>query len=403
MTAAPTTSEGRSVFALATAVAVSSGVLLALGLVEANSYGRTGDWWQWAPTALTFTVVGWLVASRQPRHPIGWLMLAFGTLFASEVATLVYSVGVDDRLTGAVGVSALADWAGWWRILHVDLLVVLLALILLLFPDGHLPSSRWRPVLWSLVAVGGATVVLLALSDVNFTQVGQDGNYLHLVDPVRLLDPATFRPVYHALQVLELLGLGAAAASLVVRFRAAVSPQREQVKWVTWAAALMALSIVAVQLTPLHGLVSDTTIVAAVGIPLVGLSIGIAVLRFRLFDIDRIISRTASYAVITGLVVATYAVVVTLATRLAPDSSKLAVAAATLAAAAVAQPGLRRVQSLVDRRFNRPRFDAQHALEEFGAGLRNAVDTDLVRGQLVSAVQSTLQPSQIDVWTRESG
>ena len=403
MTAAPTTSEGRSVFALATAVAVSSGVLLALGLVEANSYGRTGDWWQWAPTALTFTVVGWLVASRQPRHPIGWLMLAFGTLFASEVATLVYSVGVDDRLTGAVGVSALADWAGWWRILHVDLLVVLLALILLLFPDGHLPSSRWRPVLWSLVAVGGATVVLLALSDVNFTQVGQDGNYLHLVDPVRLLDPATFRPVYHALQVLELLGLGAAAVSLVVRFHAAVSPQREQVKWVTWAAALMALSIVAVQLTPLHGLVSDTTIVAAVGIPLVGLSIGIAVLRFRLFDIDRIISRTASYAVITGLVVATYAVVVTLATRLAPDSSNLAVAAATLAAAAVAQPGLRRVQSLVDRRFNRPRFDAQHALEEFGAGLRNAVDTDLVRGQLVSAVQSTLQPSQIDVWTRESG
>jgi hypothetical protein len=160
--------------------------------------------------------------------------------------------------------------------------------------------------------------------------------------------------------------------------------------------------MVALQLTPLTYLVADPTISAAIGMPLFALSIGTAVLRYRLYDIDRIISRTTSYALVTGLVLGTYVAVVALVTRLLPQSDALAVAAATLAAAAIARPVLRRVQDVVDRRFDRARYDAQVTVDEFARGLRTRVDPELVVDQLLGVVHQAIHPAQVSVWTSGS-
>jgi hypothetical protein len=383
---------------LAGALTLVSAGTLAVALLVAVGRGRMVDWLQWAPTAAAFTLVGWAIARRQRRNAVGWLMLAFGAQFALLIAALAYSEAVDTAIADGHVLSrravGLADGAAWWMVLNIDLLVLPLSLLLLLFPDGRLPSRRWRPVLWSICAVSGLTVALVALSDVNFPN-----NYAHLTDPVTPLPGQSLRSLYSALQVLELLGLGTAVASLVVRFRRSGSPQREQIKWVTASATVMAGLMVALQLTPLTYLVADPTVSGAVGMPLFAVSIGTAVLRYHLYDIDRIISRTTSYAVVTGLVLATYLGVVAVVTRVLPDSGSLAVAGATLAAAGITRPVLRRVQDAVDQRFDRARYDARVTVDEFAQGLRTRVAPELVVDQLLDVVHHTIHPAQVSVWT----
>ena len=200
--------------------------------------------------------------------------------------------------------------------------------------------------------------------------------------------------------------IGISVLSLVRRFRQAASVEREQIRWITWAAATIGVLYTVTLLVSIGSdwgpgappFLAVLQSAALLSFCLLPMSISVAVLKYRLFDIDRIISRTTSYVVVTGLLLATYAAVVATLTRLVPGSSSLAVAAATLAAAAAFRPLLRRVQSGVDARFNRERYDAVHTVEQFASDLRQIVDPDVVIDDLLSVVGHTLEPSTVKIW-----
>jgi hypothetical protein len=189
---------------------------------------------------------------------------------------------------------------------------------------------------------------------------------------------------------------------VVLRYRRARGVERLQLQWFAFSAVVFAsLLVISSQVDgPLrHPLLGD--LLFTVGASMIPLSCGLAILRYRLYDLGRIVSRTTSYAIVTGLVIATYGVVVTAVTRVVPNSDSLAVAGATLAAAAVARPLLHKVQGAVDRRFNRTRYDAQHTVDRFGEALRHEVDASALEAHLVEAVDQTLQPSQLRLWLKE--
>jgi hypothetical protein len=198
-------------------------------------------------------------------------------------------------------------------------------------------------------------------------------------------------PILVGMLLISFVG---SVASVAIRFRAADQVTREQIRWMAWTASLVVGFYVASFFIP--GSRADQVVGASYG--LIPAAIGVAVLRYRLYDIDRIISRTVSYALVTGALVLTYAAVVTLVTRLTPGSSALAVSAATLTAAAVLRPALRRTRDVVDRRFNRHRYDAARTVEEFGSSMRNDVDVDSVLASLVRTVHTTVQPTVVTVW-----
>jgi len=260
--------------------------------------------------------------------------------------------------------------------------------VLLRFPDGRLPSPRWR---W----FSRTTIGLLALGVAGIAIGGGD------VAP-GLANPAGVAWVQQREWLLAfvaiplLASLPIAVASLVVRYRRADSLERIQIRWFAWAAGLATGLYLVSFLSPDEAWQSWTFLAYT----LVPASIGVAILRYRLFAIDRIISRTLAYALVTASVIGTYALVVTSVSRLLPVSSALAVASATLAAAAVFRPVLRRVQGVVDRRFNRERYDAERVVEAFGARLRGATDPDAAAADLVAAVGRALEPGAVGLWIR---
>jgi hypothetical protein len=277
-----------------------------------------------------------------------------------------------------------------------EVLTIALPLVFLLFPDGVLPSPRWRWVLWSYltVAVGLFTVAYAGIAAIIVTQGvhldagGGLAGFDHpsgataWVSKVSALFPAllAFWPVF--------------AARLVVSWRRASEDRQQQLKW------LMAGSTVAVA-----GFVISNAVPAldpaaiAVGIGVVlPVCLGVAILKYRLYDIDRIISRTLAYAIVTGLLIGLYVGLVLLATRVLSFNSPVAVAASTLAAAALFNPLRRRVQLIVDRRFNRARYDADQTAAAFAARLKDAPDLDSVRDDLARTVHQALEPAHVSVW-----
>jgi hypothetical protein len=339
-----------------------------------------------APTAAT----GWIVASRVPSNPIGWLLLFISGcfLFTQPFYGLADALG-----ESAPGVAAWAYWlAGTddWAWIWVPPIGVMATLLLLLFPDGHLPSPRWR---WfsrfTALCVGGLTVAFM-LSPSEFPHGLHNPTGVHWFDG-------------HGAAIGLPLVLGMAVsvvgsiASLVIRYRHAEPMVREQLRWVAWAAGMVVLGYAASWLVP--GDAADNLVATLYG--LIPVSIGIAVLRFHLYEIDRIISRTVSYAVVTAALLLMYAAVVTVVSRLVPVSSAVAVAAATLAAAALLRPLLSRTRELVDRRFNRSRYDAERTVEAFSTGLRTAVDADVVLTELVRTTREAVQPQTLAVWVPE--
>jgi hypothetical protein len=283
----------------------------------------------------------------------------------------------------------LAAWA--YNFVWLLMLSTSVIFTLLLFPDG-LPSRRWRPVFWAAVvatALGSVVAMLtpeLQIGDVvrpNPLHPGEWGGVLTTIFGGSLL-------------VLLTCALLAIIAT-ILRFHRATGIQRAQMKWLALAAVGFAVCIIAsVTLFETDGWLASLAFMA--GASLIPLACGLAILRYRLYDIDRVISRTTSYALVTGILLATYGVIVTAATRLLPDASTLAVAGATLAAAALARPLYRRVQHSVDRRFNRARYDAERTVDAFGTRLRHEVHPESVRDELVSAVAQTLQPASVRLW-----
>ena len=344
--------------------------------------------------AVSVATVGAVLASRRPRHPVGWLLLAqVATNLATGAAAQYLAWGLlpggSLPATRAVALAYPASAGGG---------LLLLGFVLLLTPTGKLPSPRWRWWARAMVAVPLLLVVLVMLAP-------------GPVDPsVQVLgSPFEFGGLRGVLLVANqlalaftILAVAVCAGSLVARFRRAGGVERQQLRWVALAAALLVVAAGAA----LVGLALDAPEVVTwaisawvAGLPL---ALGAAVLRYRLYDLDRIISRTLAYGLLTLLLGGGYAAVVLGLSQLLPNDSSLVVAGATLAVAAAFQPARRRIQQLVDRRFNRRRYDAAQTIQAFSARLRQQTDLDTLTGELLAVVEQTMQPTQVSLWLRTS-
>jgi hypothetical protein len=364
-----------------------------------------------------YLVVGALVTRRRPRNPIGWVFLgtaaAAGLLGAANLFyTRAFESMVADPPPPGAGpqidaVTTAAAWIASW--MWFVLLYLMTFLTFLLFPDG-LPSRRWRPLFW-LGTAGLGVVTLLAMLTPTLDFRGNDalGPAFSVPNPlsppaIRALSDADLSQVEGAFTVFALACLVLSVVSLFVRFRGATVVERAQLRWFAFSATALLLSLPIEQFLPGGSDGTAGNLLFTLTATLVPVSCGVAILRYRLYDIDRVISRTVSYAIVTGLALATYAVLVTSASRLLPSgTSPLVVAIATLVAAAIVRPLLSRVQHVVDRRFNRSRFDAERTVEEFGSRLRDQVRPDAVAQDLVSVVVATVAPVGAVLWIADRG
>ena len=346
--------------------------------------------------AVIYVGVGVVVARRQPRNPIGWILLTFILLFifssaAGFYAVLYYRLGYRGLPLAPVAVVLQPLWVP---------ALLLFPLVILLFPDGRL-ASRWRWVLLAY-AVLGCCVMAALFSPAIAAVAGHDVRLDSFGDVI-----STGKSHRGPASVAEVLGLVLIAViwlsfvgHQVLSWWRATGERRQQLKWLAGGAAVT-LVLLAVSLA-----VSSTSVggeVLTVGIAALPVGIGVGILKYRLYEIDRIISRTVAYAIVTGLLVGVYAGLVLLATQVLGLHGTVAVAAATLAAAALFTPLRRRVQRAVDRRFNRARYDADRTVAAFAGRLQDAVDLDVIRGDLAAVVQQALEPAHVSVWMNERG
>ena len=340
---------------------------------------------------LIVATVGALVASRRPAHPVGWLLLAFGLSLCAAGLTLAYT---NDAVARA-DAQAAALVAGYVPATIVTAMACS-GFILLLTPTGKLPSPRWR---WWVAATAAAPVLLLAAVTLLPRPAGRHAQPLSSPLDLQTLDGGLLAAYVTAFAVV-ISAVLVAAASLVLRFRRARGVERQQLRWVALATVLVAVNA-AIDLAALAlGAYWLAPIVGGLNPPILSAAIGAAIFRYRLYDLDRIISRTLAYGLLTLLLGLAYAAVVLGLGRLLPDSSSLAVAAATLAVAAVFQPARRRIQRLVDRRFNRRRHDAGQTIAAFSGRLRQEIDLDALTGELLDVAEQTMQPTQASLWLR---
>ncbi len=336
---------------------------------------------------VAFATVGALLAWKRPGNPIGWLLSGSGLAYALG--------GFGLLLVHFPGTQDLGNWLGWIWLLGLGLCVF----VVLLFPAGSLPSRRWRPVAWAAGAGLSGWVLGNAFAP---TIISADPP---VPNPVGVTGaPGRIFTVMAGggMALIAATGL-AAGLSLVFRYRRARAAERAQLRWLVYAGTLIvAANLAGVLAERINGPGTTTTnLQNAMGsgaAALVPVAIGIAILRYRLYDIDRIISRTVAYAIVTGLLVGVYAGLVLLATQVLRFHTPVAVAAATLAAAALFTPVRRWVQSRVDRRFNRARYDADQIAAAFAARLKDTVDLGSVRDDLTGIVSRALEPAHVSVW-----
>jgi hypothetical protein len=344
--------------------------------------------------AVPFAAVGIVVARRLPRNPIGWLMLAPSLLFLVGIDAGAYDV-IDYRLGGHLpgGPVAVTLYQSW------VLLLALLPLVVLLFPDGRLPSPRWRWPLRAYVALGAGFAA--SLTAVAVATMIEHGIHVDAIGQLTVFDHGSVG-WSGATAVTFVLFLGfwvAFAARQVVSWRRATGDRRQQYTWLMTGGAICAVFLVGAVITGgYRGVWHVVSGVLTVGFIALPVSIGVGILKYRLYEIDRIISRTLAYAIVTGLLIGVYAGLVLLATRVLSFSSPVAVAASTLAAAALFTPVRRRVQRAVDRRFNRARYDADRTVAAFAARLQDAVDLETVRADLTGVIHTALEPAHVSVW-----
>ena len=385
--------------ALAGVVLALVAVTIPLGVMDHSAVSSGGGSLVLAPV---FGVLGFVVAWRKPGNPLGWLLLgAVGFLAlsgaAGAYAVAVYRLHHPGLPLGWVAVLLQPGWAP---------AIALFGLTVLLFPDGRLPGPRWRWALWAYLAVAalwiaGTVVISVWAIAGHHVQVDSGGNLLAIDHPTG------WAAWWGAVQGLFFPVLGAcwlaSLAGQVLSYRRSSGERREQLKWLIGGSAIAVtggLLAVPFSNSPDRALniIGSVALVAVLALPL---SMGVAILKYRLYDIDRILSRTVAYAIITGLLVGVYAGLVLLATQVLGFASTWAVAASTLAAAALFTPLRRRVQRPVDRRFNRARYNADRTVAMFAGRLQDAVDLDTVHTDLLSTVSASLQPAHLSVWLQE--
>jgi hypothetical protein len=346
-------------------------------------------------TLLTFSVVGAIIVSRQPRNAIGWIFCSVGLVVGLTSLTGGYA---EYRLAGGSELGNLAETAAWvstWT--WILLVYVPTSFGLLLFPDGRLPSSRWRPVAWCAALGIIGFVAGLAL------EPGPLEDYPQITNPYGVDSPVLL--VGLAAALLGASSMVASAVSLIIRMRRAGSEQRQQIKWLAYAGVVIVGAIFVGGLITIWN--TDVSI-AIISFGLLGFPVftGIAIVRHRLYDIDVVINRTLVYGSLTLMLALVYfGGVVTIQTlfRVLTGQERLpqlAVVASTLAIAALFDPSRRRIQSFIDSRFYRKKYDAAKTLETFSSKLRDETDLDALSDGLISVVEETIQPEHASLWLR---
>ena len=388
---------------VASVAAVVFGVLtLATGLASASLDSAIHQSGPGGPVAdLLFTTavlvpaagVGALLAARRPGNPLGWILLA---IFIESVAPFNQYAALDYRMHhGTLPLGGLAVALGQlWPVF-----LFLIAVLLWLFPDGRLPSGRWRRTA-VLVLIAGALLALAASGSGVAAAASHD---------VRVNATGSLLTeqggIWNVLHTALVLSVGASwlvwLAGQVPRYRRATGERRQQLKWLYSGAVIFVVSVFAAALA--SGSTSGpanvvSNLITPLGFAAFAACFAVAVLRYRLYEIDRIISRVISYAVITVVLAGVFAGLVLLATVVLPAKTPVAVAAATLAAAALFNPLRKRVQHAVDRRFNRARYNAEAIVATFTARMRQTVDLDTVQSDLVGVVDEAFQPAHVSVW-----
>jgi len=344
--------------------------------------------------ALACGLVGVLVARRQPRNPEGWLLLGLGIVVITVFDSGLYAV-LDYRMRH--GQLPLGETAVFLQGTLGRLLFFLFPLVILLFPDGRL-TRRWAWALWSYLLL----VVVLMIGTLAYEvgtlagqqiQVDVSGAYSGPGSPTGVL--AALAGVAGGGWILVLAFWPAFAARQVLSWRRSADERRQQLKWLMGGAALALAGLVGIAIGPARVEEAGLPALALAALPV---SMGVGILKYHLYDIDRIISRTLAYALVTGLLVGVYAGLVLLATEVFGVHSAVAVAASTLAVAALFNPLRRWVQRAVDRRFNRARYNAEATVAMFAARLQDAIDLDSVRDDLTGVVQQALEPARLSIW-----
>ena len=345
---------------------------------------------------LAFSTAGALVASRRRQNPIGWLFCSGALVWILGELSLEYGVYALVTGPGAFPAGAWAAWFGTWaRGIGWFLIVTFL---LLLFPDGRLPSPRWRPVLWGFVGYIAFFTLVIWLSPVS-----EDFRLEFVRNPLGLeieIMNLLVELLYLTIPLLVVVG----GTAVIVRFRRSKGDERQQLKWFAYAVAVMIVVFVFWFSLQLAGLVPLSAL--AFTVPLLGLPVatGVAILKYRLYDIDVVINRTLVYGTLTATLAATYfggVVLLQGAFRaLTGQETQLAVVASTLLIAALFGPLRRRVQAFIDRRFYRRKYDAARTLQDFSAKLREETDLESLSGELLSVVRRTVQPAYASLWLR---
>jgi hypothetical protein len=348
-------------------------------------------------SVLTFSVVGAIVASRHPRNAIGWIFCTIGLLEGLDTLARGYA---EYWLASGSGSQSLGETAAWfasWAWTASGTIPT--TFLLLLFPDGRLPSPRWRPVAWCAGLGISGFVAGYALD------AGPLEDFPQVVNPYRVDSPVV--GVVTVAAGLVIVGsMVASAISVIVRARHARRVERQQIKWLAYGGAVVVGTIFVASLIAIW---SVTASIAVISLALLGLPVftGVAIVRYRLYDIDLIINRTLVYGVLTGTLalvyfggVATAQAIFRALTGQEEQQPQLTVVVSTLVIAASFNPLRRRIQGFIDRRFYRRKYDARKILEAFSAKLRDETDLDRLGDEMVSVVRETMQPAHVSLWLR---
>jgi hypothetical protein len=391
-----------SLWGLAVVLEVAAiGLWLANRAILVSRFGST----QFQPQVFLvpgYATVGAVIAARR-RNRIGWLFVAFGLAAALLVFAESYFVRGAMVTPGSLPAAQMVGWIAWvlWPSGFL-----FLGLLSLLFPDGGLPSPRWRPVAVAIAISWTGLILSIAFTPGRMTLQG-----LTTTNPMGIaaLGHPGWRAVAQGAAVIAVVTLGAAALAPLLRFRGADLVQRQQLKWFAFVIGICAASaLVASALTGVLPVVAAVLWGIAIAGVVVGLpaAVGLAILRYRLYDIDRLINRTLVYATLTAVLGLGYAAAVLALGQLfggvGERTPSLAVAGATLAVAALFQPARRRIQQAVDRRFNRRKHNTAQTIQAFSARLRDQIDLDTLTGELLAVVDLTMEPTRVSFWLRPS-
>ena len=346
------------------------------------------------PVFLIYAGVGVVIARHQPRNPVAWILIGFVLLAmlssdAGYYAVYCYRLGHHGLPLGGVAAALVPLFLPG---------IALFPLVILLFPDGRLTSPRWR---WVLVAYAGL-VAWVTVATLVPTIAAIAGHHVRLDSTGDVI--AGGRAASDAAQGVVVIAVAAIwlafVAHQVLSWRQASGERRQQLKWLACGGAITLVTFIGATAAGFTTVAGELLSAGLVALPL---SIGVGILKYRLYEIDRIISRTLAYTLVTGLLIGVYAGLVLLATQVLSLSSPVAVAISTLAAAALFAPLRRRVQRIVDRRFNRARYDADRMVAQFAARLKDSVDLDTVRIDLAGIVHRALEPTHATVWVSHPG